>query len=551
MIKKYFHYYITRIKRYFEKNSKSRFLVAALMTVAISVLAFGIFYLTKRGLESTQQGEDPFMVEAIPLYIYQLFFLVTGFLIFVSSSIFGLFNFFKGDRDDWIMAGPNFESLCWVNLFRAVIDSSWPVIVLAVPLLLAVQAVFSLPTIYFIFSLITIFIFSALMATTAVVIIFLLSVIFKIFNLKSFKALAGSIGVICLIVGAAVWSRIVNVDINHLFQVEEAIDPSLTYLQNNFLIFPSYLPAMTIFYGQLRNFGLGFFNGSLLVGFFLITLSLFYFFKNKFLYIWQLFQEGSFEAKTKLKNAKKTPLKIKAPKSKEGVIFKKEFLVNLRSPKNIFWFSFLMILMIAQVGVVNLLEKYVGIGMSSQAATSGLTPALQTGVILFFISALILRFVFPALSQEGDTAWILGSAPLDFKDIFKTKSNFYSLVMLLISFVALGVYVIPLGASVKVVSILTLIIVLGVFSLTMLGLSMGSIFVNFETDDPQKLSTSPAGIAFILSSMIYNLVGSYLVYTILSNQSYVLLIVFALVSAIIYFTSKYLAQKSLQNLEFL
>ena len=550
MIKKYFRYYIRRIRRYFDQNSKSRFLVAGLMVIAISALAFGIFYLTKRGLESTQQGEDPFMIRAVPLYIYQLFFLITGFLIFVSSSIFGLFNFFKGERDDWIMAGPNFKSLCWVNLFRAVIDSSWPVIVLAVPLLLAVQAVFSLPATYFIFSLIAIFVFSALMATSAVVAIFLLSTIFKMLKIKSFKALAGSIGAVCFALGIVIWSRVVRIDINHLFQVEEAIDPSLTYLQSNFLIFPSYLPAMTVFHGQLGNFSKGLLSGLLLVGLFLAALTIFHLLKAEFLYIWQSFQEGSFEAKTKVKEKKNT-FKVRGPKSKEGVIFKKELLVSLRSPKNLFWFAFLMVLMLAQVGVVNLLERYVGIGMSSRVATSGLTPALQTGVILFFVSALILRFVFPALSQEGDTAWILGSAPIDFKDIFRTKSSFYSLVMLFISLIALAVYVVPLGASVEVISVLALIIVLGVFSLTMLGLSIGTIFVNFKTDDPQKLSTSPAGIAFILISMTYSLIGSYLVYSVLSEENYFLLIIFTLISAIIYFTGKHLAQKSLEGLEFL
>ncbi len=548
MIKKYFEYYIKKIKRYFSQNSKSRVLVAGLMVLAVFSLAFAIFYLTVRGLQSTQEGTDPFMIEAAPLYIYQLFFLITGFLIFVSSSIFGLLNFFKGEKDDWIMAGPQFSSLAGVKLIRAIIDSSWPVVVLAIPLLLAVHSVFSFGPLYFLFSLIVVISFSFFVAVSAILIIFLTSVILKKLKIKSFKALAGIIGAVCLSIGLTVWLRVVSVDINQLFQVEEAA-ASLSYLKSNFAIFPSHFPAMTIFYGQVANLSQGVITGLVTFGFFLLSVVLFELLRGGFLYIWQSFQEGSFEAKNKVEE-KKSRFTIE-PKSREDVIFKKELLVSLRSPKNIFWFSFLMILMIAQVGVVNLLERYVGIGMSRGAATSGITPALQAGVILFFVSALVLRFVFPALSQEGDTAWILGSSPLDFKKIFKMKGRFYSIALLLISLIALAVYVVPLQAAFEVVFILAMVIFLGVVSLTMLGLSMGAVFVNFKTDDPQTLSTSPSGIAFILISLTYSLIGGYGVYRSLSAGTFDLITVFILISIAIYFTGNYLGQKSLEKIEFL
>ena len=550
MIKKFFTYYLRRIRRYFEENTKSRLIVATLMIGAVLLLSFGIYYLTREGLLSTQQGNDPFMIKAVPLYIYQLFFLVTGFLIFVSSSIFGLFNFFKDDSDSWIMASKNFESLAWIKFLRALIDSSWPIIVLALPLLLAVQSVFSYPAWYFFLSLASIIIFSLFVSGLAITIIFLLSLLFKIIRIKSFKALAGTMGVICLLVGSLIWSRVVNIDIETLFQLDEAIDPSLAFLKENFSVFPSHLPAMTIFEGQSKSFSSGVNYLGFLTSLSLLVLLVFILLKEKFLNIWQSFQEGSFEAKTETNKKKRGKAIVNMPKTKKGVIFRKELLASLRSPKNLFWLSFLMILMLVQVGVVNLLEQYVGIGSSQHVAVAGLTPSLQIGVILFFISALILRFVFPALSQEGSTAWILGSAPIDFKEIFKVKYRFYGLLLSLIGLVALAVYIIPLSVTFQVAAVSIATILMGVSTLTMVGISLGSIFVNFETNDPQKLSTSPPGIGFILISLTYSGLGAYLVYEVFSRENHYLLLIFLFLSIIIYKGLKKAALKSLESLEF-
>ena len=538
-----------RIKRYFDENTKSRVAVAGLMVGAVLLLAFGIYYLTREGLSSTQAGDDPFMIEAAPLYIYQLFFLITGFLIFVSSSIFGLFNFFKDEADSWIMASSNFESLAWVKFLRALIDSSWPIIILALPLLLAVQSVFSFPWWYFLVSLITILMFSLFISGLSIVMIFLLSLLLKALQINSFKALASIAGSICLVVGVFIWSRVVSVDTSILFQVEEVVDPSLSFLKDNFSIFPSYLPAMAIFSGQINSpvSGLGFAGG--LFGLFTLLLLVFKVLKSQFLKIWQTFQEGSFEAKNKITKAKKEG--VKTPKNKEAVIFKKESLVNTRSPKNLFWLAFLVILMFAQVGVVNLLEEYVGIGVSQHAPTAGLTPSLQIGVILFFISALILRFVFPTLSQEGNTAWILGAAPIGFQDIFKVKSRFYIGLLSLIGLIALAIYIAPLSVTLEVALVACFIVLAGIITLTKLGASLGAIFINFNTDDPQKLSTSPPGIGFILGSLIYSGFGAYLAYEIFSRENYYLILIFLVLSIIIYKLSDNFALNSLKTIEFL
>lgn len=548
----FLNYYFKKIERYFKKNTKSRVIVALLMLLTVAFLSVSIFLLTRSGLESTQISDDPFMPQAAPLYIYQLFLLIIGLLIFASTVIFTLFNFFSRDtRDNWIMAAPKYDTLCWVKFFRALIDSSWPVIILAVPLLLAVKSVFDVSLLLFLFNLLIVISFSLFCSALAVFLIFLISIIMKRFGLKSFSVLSLTIVTLTALFGVLAWSRTVAVDINQIFQLTEGDAATLDSMKSNFAIFPSHFPAMTTYYTQKGRATAALMPGGLTIALLFIVILLFSIVKKKFLYLWQIFQEGSFEAKTE-REVKRSSLSGKRfPRSPEAVIFKKERLTSLRSPKNIFWFSFLLILMLIQIGVINLLERYVGIGDSGQMALSGLTSAIQLGVIVFFTAALILRFIFPSFSQEGDTSWLIGSTPIDLKTIFTTKYSFYSAVLVPASFLAVLFYTIPLSASLETIFLLSLFAVIGVLTLTMLGLSMGVVFVNFETDDPQKLSTSAPGIGFTLISLVYGGGAGFIIHRVLSFQNKLPILLFLLLSLLIYKVSKSKALKSLEMLEFI
>ncbi len=541
-------YYIKKTKRYFKKNSKARIIVALLMIAAIALLSVSIFLLTRSGLESTQIGDDPFMPQAAPLYIYQIFLLIVGLLIFASTVIFTLFSFFNRDNlDHWIMATPRYDTLSWVKFFRALIDSSWPLIILAIPLLLAVKSVFEISFGLFLFTLLVVVAFSLFCSASAVVLIFLISSVMRKMKIKSFSILAFTIVAVTALLGAVAWSRTVAMDINQIFQIAEGDAATLDAMKSNFAVLPSHFPAMTLHYVQTEKIGAALMPGGLTFALFLAVVFLFSIIKKKFLYFWQVFQEGSFEAKAE-REVKKSPLSGKKfPRTPEQVIFKKERLNSIRSPKNIFWFSFLFILMLVQVGVINLLERYVGI--AGPEAVSGLTSAIQLGVIIFFTAALILRFIFPSFSQEGNTSWLIGSTPIDLKTIFNTKYLFYCLVLVPASILAVILYAVPLAGGSEAL-LLILFAVVGVLTLTMLGLSMGVVFVNFETDDPQKLSTSAPGIGFTLISLIYGGATAVIIDRILTLQNPLPIFFFLLLSFLIYKISKSKALRSLDDMEF-
>jgi Zn-dependent protease with chaperone function len=51
------------------------------------------------------------------------------------------------------------------------------------------------------------------------------------------------------------------------------------------------------------------------------------------------------------------------------------------------------------------------------------------------------------------------------------------------------------------------------------GLGLGAIFPNFDSDDPEVISTSLPGLAFIFGSLFYGGVGAYLFYGFLMGNA--------------------------------
>lgn len=543
MLKNFFKYNFKRLARYFEENKKSRILVAFLMILAVAGLAIGIYFLTKNGLAQTQTGTDPFMNKAAPLYIYQIFLLIINFLIFVSSLIYGLINFFKSENEDWIVASPKYLQLAWAKLIRGIIDSSWPIIILALPLIIAIKTVFNLSFLSVIIAFLSVIFLAISTSILAICLVFVLSYILKSLNFNNFKALFVLAGVIVLSIGILVWNKIVGVDLSSIFQFKTA-KASLEAMEENFSIFSSGLAAMAIYNLQIQNISLALKYLLGLVGLFASSIFLFAGLKRNYLSLWQKFQEGNFEAKKKTKKKKKR-FNFKGGKY---IILEKELLTFLRSPSQLMWFSFLALLLFAQVGVVSLLGKYEEVlgGLTGEKLIS----SMQLGIILFFVSAIILRFVFPSFSQESKTSWIIGSSPINLKKVYKEKLIFFSISVLMASVIAFLIHFLPFGLRIEAL-IAAAILIPSVITLVIIGLSMGVVFINFRTVDPQKISTSGSGIGFVLISLLYSSISGFLYYIILTTGKYYLLIFPFIALAIIYKISKKIAFKKLKEIEFI
>ena len=549
MINHFFTYQRRKFVRYFQANKVARISVAFLMSVILAGIVWGVYYVSKKGLEFTQIETDIFLNQVGPWYIYEIFLLLTGFLIFISSTIFGLVNFFKTKKDNWIMASPRYRKLLWINSFKAINSSAWAIIAISLPLIVAAGQVFSFSILAYFLAIIAVIIFALICALLAIVLIMTISLLMGLIKLRNIRGLKVLVSAVILTGAVFIWRRLIYMDLDQIFQINNVSNPNLEIFAQYFSVFPSHFPAMIIFNLQTAN-PIGAFKYLFILVLALVFIVLVYkLLEFKFLYVWQIFQEGSFEAKKEGKGRRLRLLRNSFPKTPEGVIYKKEILTSIRSAKNLLWFSFLAVLLFAQVGVISLLDKYSNIG-DGFTIGNGLV-ILQLAIVLFFITAFIVRFVFPSFSQESKTSWIIGSAPLRMSKIFLSKYKLFSLVLTILGIASLFLYIIPLELSFYLSLILVLVVLIAILTLTMLGLSLGVIYINFESNDPNELSTSAGGIIFMVLALGYIALTAYLLYLSLINENYIFLVFYLLVSLALCLVLKKKALKGLAEIEFI
>jgi ABC-2 type transport system permease protein len=128
---------------------------------------------------------------------------------------------------------------------------------------------------------------------------------------------------------------------------------------------------------------------------------------------------------------------------------------------------------------------------------------LNLGLAGFVLAAIAARFLFPAVSLEGRTLWLLRSSPLDLRSLLWTKF-WVGLTPLLVLALALTVgtnLILRISGFMMVLSITTIVIM--TFAIAAMALGFGAIFPKFDTENPAEIPTSFGGLLFMMTATAY------------------------------------------------
>jgi ABC-2 type transport system permease protein len=128
---------------------------------------------------------------------------------------------------------------------------------------------------------------------------------------------------------------------------------------------------------------------------------------------------------------------------------------------------------------------------------------LNLGLAGFVLAAIAARFLFPAISLEGRTLWLLRSAPLDLRALLWSK-YWVGIVPLLVLALALTIgtnIILRVSGFMMVLSIATIIIM--TFAIGSMALGFGALFPKFDTENPAEIPTSFGGLAFMMTAVAY------------------------------------------------
>ncbi len=128
---------------------------------------------------------------------------------------------------------------------------------------------------------------------------------------------------------------------------------------------------------------------------------------------------------------------------------------------------------------------------------------LNTGLAGFVLAAIAARLVFPAISLEGRSLWLLRSSPLRLTSLVWSKF-WVGLVPLLLIAVAItaGTNAI-LGVSGYVAAVSLGTVVALAFALTSLALAFGAVYPKFNSENPADIPTSFGGLLFMMAAIAF------------------------------------------------
>jgi ABC-2 type transport system permease protein len=136
-------------------------------------------------------------------------------------------------------------------------------------------------------------------------------------------------------------------------------------------------------------------------------------------------------------------------------------------------------------------------------------PFLNLVLAGFVLASIAARFIFPGVSLEGRTMWLLKSSPLRMRELLWAKFWIGTLPLLLLALAIVFVTNVLLQVTPFMMYVSLFTITLMTFALAGLALALGTVFPQFETENAAQIPTSFGGLVYMMSAIV--LIGAVVV----------------------------------------
>ncbi|MBX7144552.1 MAG: hypothetical protein K1X79_08895 [Oligoflexia bacterium] len=140
---------------------------------------------------------------------------------------------------------------------------------------------------------------------------------------------------------------------------------------------------------------------------------------------------------------------------------------------------------------------------NSRVWWQGFLVASNLAMGAFVITAVCTRFVFPSVSLEGQSFWILQTAPLSIRDILRAKFWCWFIPVSSISSVIFASGALAINAEPHVVLINALSSWIVCYGIVGIATGLGALFANFEWEHPSQLAASFGSLIFMLCATLH------------------------------------------------
>lgn len=473
------------------EGRKFRWGLLAFVGLFFWTFIFGIIFRMLLYFRGTQGIGD--LLAAKLLGIALLTFLM---ILLLSNVITALSTFFLSKDMELLVAAPvDSVKLYGARLVETIVDSSWMVGLLAIPLLTAYGVVYGASWSFYGLAVATIVPYLVLPAVVGTAFTLMLVNVFPARRTRDLLALIGLFSA----AGIVVLFRFLRPE--RLMRPEEFRDlvdfmavlrtPTSPWLPNEWAA-ESLMSHLT---GAFDPFPFALLWSTAAAFFVLGAWLHVRLFRTGFTRA----QEGSELRKGHARSTMLERLAWAAPATRQLV--SKELRVFFRDTTQWSQLILLAVLVVVYVYNIKVLPLYTGEEISFFLIN--VISFLNLGLAGFVVAAISARFVFPGMSLEGRMMWLLRSSPLDIRTLFLAKYWVGTIPLLLIALPLIVVTNIILEVSPLILGITTVSMIGVTFAMTALALGLGALFPNFETDNMAEIPTSFGGLVFMMSAVSY------------------------------------------------
>jgi ABC-2 type transport system permease protein len=120
----------------------------------------------------------------------------------------------------------------------------------------------------------------------------------------------------------------------------------------------------------------------------------------------------------------------------------------------------------------------------------------------FVLASIAARFIFPGISLEGRTLWLLRSSPLEMRQLLWSKFWVGTIPLLALALVLVFATDVLLQVSGFMMAVSIFTITMMTFAIAGLALGFGALFPKFNTENAAQIPTSFGGLVLMMASVV-------------------------------------------------
>jgi ABC-2 type transport system permease protein len=164
------------------------------------------------------------------------------------------------------------------------------------------------------------------------------------------------------------------------------------------------------------------------------------------------------------------------------------------------WSQLILLAVLVVVYVFNI--KYLPLrGEGITFFLVNVVPFLNLILAGFVLASIAARFIFPSVSLEGRTLWLLRSSPMPVRDLLWAKFWVGTTPLLVLALGIVGVTDALLQVSDFMFAVSVMTIAFMTLALCGMALGFGTLFPQFETENAAQIPTSFGGLVFMIASI--------------------------------------------------